>query len=99
LQGRKEEKKQEKGYYHQETSYGAFERIIDLPTAVDEDKAEAEFSKGVLTIRPRANRPGPNERKSKSKCLSSANDGLGAESEPSSSSAIFTGRGCSITHS
>jgi HSP20 family protein len=47
---RKEEKKQEKGYYHCETSYGAFERIIDLPAAVDEDKAKAEFSKGVLTI-------------------------------------------------
>ena len=48
---RKEQKKEEKGYYHRETSYGAFERIIELPAAVDEDKAEAEFSKGVLTIK------------------------------------------------
>ena len=48
---RKEEKKEEKGYYHRETSYGAFERIIDLPAPVDESKAEAEFSKGVLTIK------------------------------------------------
>ena len=48
---RKEQKKEEKGYYHRETSYGAFERIIDLPAAVDEDKAEAEFSKGILTIK------------------------------------------------
>jgi HSP20 family protein len=48
---RKEEKKEEKGYYRQETSYGAFERIIDLPAPVDEGKAEAEFSKGVLTIK------------------------------------------------
>jgi HSP20 family protein len=47
---KKEEKKEEKGYYHRETSYGAFERIIDLPTQVDEQKAEAQFSKGVLTI-------------------------------------------------
>jgi len=47
---KQEEKKEEKGYYHRETSYGAFERVIDLPAAVDEDKAEAEFSKGVLTI-------------------------------------------------
>ena len=46
-----EEKKEEKGYYHRESSYGAFERIIDLPAAVDDDKAEAEFSKGVLTIK------------------------------------------------
>ena len=46
-----EEKEEEKGYYRHETSYGSFERIIDLPTEVDENKAEAEFSKGVLTIR------------------------------------------------
>jgi len=47
---KQEEKKEEKGYYRRETSYGAFERVIDLPAAVDEDRAEAEFSKGVLTI-------------------------------------------------
>jgi HSP20 family protein len=46
-----EEEKEEKGYYHRETSYGSFERVIDLPAEVDEDKAEAEFSKGVLTIK------------------------------------------------
>ena len=46
-----EEEKEEKGYYHREMSYGSFERVIDLPTEVDENKAEAEFSKGVLTIK------------------------------------------------
>lgn len=46
-----EEKEEEKGYYRHETSYGSFERIIDLPAEVDEEKAEAEFSKGVLTIK------------------------------------------------
>jgi HSP20 family protein len=46
-----EEKEEEKGYYRHETSYGSFERVIDLPTEVDESKAEAEFSKGVLTIK------------------------------------------------
>ncbi len=46
-----EEKEEEKGYYRHETSYGSFERVIDLPTEVDENKAEAEFSKGVLTIK------------------------------------------------
>jgi HSP20 family protein len=46
-----EEEKEEKGYYRRETSYGTFERVVDLPTEVDESKAEAEFSKGVLTIR------------------------------------------------
>jgi HSP20 family protein len=48
---KQEEKKEEKGYYHRESSYGAFERVIDLPAAVDEQKAEAEFSKGILTIK------------------------------------------------
>jgi HSP20 family protein len=46
-----EEEKEERGYYRRETSYGSFERVIDLPSEVDEDKAEAEFSKGVLKIR------------------------------------------------
>ena len=61
---KKEEKKEEKGYYHRETSYGSFERTIDLPTAVDEDKAEAEFSKGVLTIRlPKSEQAGAKRKK------------------------------------
>jgi HSP20 family protein len=46
-----EEEKEEKGYYRHEIARGSFERVIDLPTEVDENKAEAEFSKGVLTIR------------------------------------------------
>jgi HSP20 family protein len=46
-----EEEKEERGYYRRETSYGSFERVIDLPSEVDENKAEAEFAKGVLTIR------------------------------------------------
>jgi len=46
-----EEKEEERGYYRHETFCGSFERIIDLPTEVDEDKAEAEFSRGVLKIR------------------------------------------------
>ena len=48
---KQETEKEEKGYYHRESSFGSFERVIDLPTEVDEDKAEAEFSKGVLTIK------------------------------------------------
>ena len=34
---KQEEEKEEKGYYRRETSYGAFERVIDLPTEVDQD--------------------------------------------------------------
>ena len=48
---KREQEEEEKGYYRHETSYGSFERVIDLPTEVDEGKAEAEFSKGVLTIK------------------------------------------------
>lgn len=48
---KQEEEKKERGYYRRETSYGSFERVIDLPSEVDENKADAQFSKGVLTIR------------------------------------------------
>jgi len=48
---KQEEEEEKKGYYRHETSYGSFERVIDLPAEVDESKAEAEFSKGVLTIK------------------------------------------------
>jgi HSP20 family protein len=46
-----EEEKEEKGYYRHEIACGSFERVVDLPTEVDESKAEAEFSKGILTIK------------------------------------------------
>jgi HSP20 family protein len=46
-----EEEKEEKGYYRHEIACGTFERVIELPTEVDQNKAEAEFSKGILTIR------------------------------------------------
>lgn len=39
---------QERGY--SERWYGRFERRIALPTAIEEDKAEATFRDGVLTV-------------------------------------------------
>ena len=46
-----EEHEEEKGeYYHSERQYGAFERMISLPSEVDADKAKASFKKGVLKI-------------------------------------------------
>jgi HSP20 family protein len=48
---KQEQEEKEKGYYRRESAYGSFERIIDLPATVDEAKAEAQFSKGVLTIK------------------------------------------------
>jgi HSP20 family protein len=45
------EKTDKSGTYHRmERSYGSFRRDIDLPEDVEVDKAEAVFSKGVLTI-------------------------------------------------
>ena len=46
-----EKEEEEKGYYRHETFCGSFDRVIDLPAEVDEGKAEAEVSKGVLTIK------------------------------------------------
>ena len=39
-----------KNYLRRETSYGQFERIIALPEAADDEKAQATFKNGVLTI-------------------------------------------------
>ena len=41
---------QRDNYHVMERSYGSFQRSIRLPETIDEDKAEARFDKGVLTI-------------------------------------------------
>jgi HSP20 family protein len=46
-----EKEEDEKGFYRHETFCGSFDRVIDLPAEVDENKVEAEFSKGVLTVK------------------------------------------------
>jgi HSP20 family protein len=52
IKGEKRQEKEEKGknYYVSERSYGSFQRSFRLPTGVDQDKASATFSKGVLTL-------------------------------------------------
>jgi HSP20 family protein len=52
IKGKKsEEKKEEKnGYFHQERSYGEFQRVISLPANISSEKAEASISKGLLTV-------------------------------------------------
>src|SRR5579871_6618990 len=48
---KKSERNDERDSYHvMERSYGSFQRMIRLPEAVDEDKPQARFDKGVLTI-------------------------------------------------
>jgi HSP20 family protein len=52
IKGEKREEKEGKGQesYYAERSFGSFSRVIPLPAEVNPDKAEATFSKGVLTI-------------------------------------------------
>jgi HSP20 family protein len=47
---RSETKAEEKGMVRSEFHYGKFERIIPLPTNVQNDKVEAEYKNGVLTL-------------------------------------------------
>ena len=47
----KETKEEEEGkYYRRETSRGDFQRTLALHTGVDEDKAKATFTDGVLEL-------------------------------------------------
>jgi HSP20 family protein len=52
LRGEKKMERSDKheNYHLMERSYGSFQRSIRLPETVDEDKAEARFEKGVLTV-------------------------------------------------
>ena len=45
-----EEKKEEKGYYYVETSYGSFRRDLTLPSDVEPAKIEAQCKDGVLSV-------------------------------------------------
>jgi len=52
ISGKKQEQKEEQGerFYRVERSYGSFHRSIPLPGEVDEDKIEASYKRGVLTV-------------------------------------------------
>jgi HSP20 family protein len=47
---KKEETKEEEGYYRSERSYGQFRRVIGLPDGADPKSAVATFKDGVLEI-------------------------------------------------
>lgn len=53
IKGEKSEAKEEKDkeYYVSERSYGAFQRTFGLPEGIDTGKIEANFAKGVLTVK------------------------------------------------
>ncbi len=52
IRGEKKAEMEDKGggYFMVERSYGSFLRRIPLPFEIDEDKVDAKFAKGVLTI-------------------------------------------------
>jgi len=52
ITGEKKEEKEEngKGYVRREARYGSFRRIIPLPEGLNQEKVEAAFKKGVLTV-------------------------------------------------
>ncbi len=47
---RSERKKEDKGYYSSEFSYGSFYRSIPLQADVDADKVDATYKNGVLEV-------------------------------------------------
>jgi HSP20 family protein len=52
LEGERQQEKNEKGttFHRIERSYGKFVRRLAVPTDVDQQKIEAEFKNGVLTV-------------------------------------------------
>ncbi|MGE4295936.1 MAG: Hsp20/alpha crystallin family protein [Campylobacterales bacterium] len=50
-QRRYENEKEEAGYYHKESYFGALERVFALPDEVDAEKIDARLENGVLTIK------------------------------------------------
>lgn len=38
------------GYFRSEFTYGKFQRVIQLPVAVDNDKVQAEYKNGILSL-------------------------------------------------
>ena len=55
------ENKGEKGYYLKECSYGSFSRSVRLPDNIADDRIEAKFKKGVLTVDMPKKEPTPNK--------------------------------------
>jgi HSP20 family protein len=53
IKGEKQDEKEEKqkDYYMSERRYGSFQRSFALPDGIDADKIEANFTKGVLTVK------------------------------------------------
>jgi HSP20 family protein len=52
IRGEKKDDREEKGdgYWYHESRYGSFHRVVPLPESIDQQKVEAQFKNGVLSI-------------------------------------------------
>ena len=48
---KQEHEEEQKSFYRQEIRYGAFQREVALPSAVDAEAAKADLKDGILTVR------------------------------------------------
>lgn len=59
-----ESEETKKNFYRAERAYGSFSRSVSLPCEVDEERVEAHFKNGVLTVRlPKSATEKHNQRK------------------------------------
>lgn len=45
-----EDKDEDKGYYRKEIRRGSFERVVRLPSNIDEEKIKASYEDGILKV-------------------------------------------------
>ncbi|MBU7585154.1 MAG: Hsp20/alpha crystallin family protein [Nostoc sp. TH1S01] len=50
ISGDRQHQNQNTNYLHSEFRYGKFQRVVNLPVAVQNDKVQAEFQDGILTL-------------------------------------------------
>ncbi|MBW4468015.1 MAG: Hsp20/alpha crystallin family protein [Pegethrix bostrychoides GSE-TBD4-15B] len=47
---RHEQRTEEKGFFKSEFRYGKFRRVVSLPVAIQNDKVQADYKDGILTL-------------------------------------------------
>jgi HSP20 family protein len=72
-----EHEQSERGWYRLERSFGQFSRSLTLPEGVDPDGVEADFGRGVLTVRI----PKPEQKKPRRIAITSNANGRPATLE------------------
>jgi HSP20 family protein len=59
---KQEQKQEDESFYRVERSYGYFNRTIQLPAAVNPDKVDATYKRGILKIRLRKSKDNASRR-------------------------------------